>query len=71
MIGTSEFTDPDGNWLDPDQWPTVQASVTCHTSGCAVEGVPFEVELGKNVDGVLRCVCGHCEKAVTDIRPVA
>lgn len=56
----SRFQDEDGEWLDPDLWPTVERVATCRTPGCPAEGQGHLVALQENVDGVLRAVCGRC-----------
>ncbi|MFI2761408.1 hypothetical protein ACH5A3_21440 [Streptomyces echinatus] len=59
-----------GEWPALEEWPTVEADVTCRTPGCPVEGVAFRVTMYRNVDGSLRAQCGRCLTPNDDIREV-
>lgn len=59
--------DENGDWPEADEWPTVEADVTCRTPGCAVEGVTYRVGMYRNTDGTLRAYCGRCNTANEDI----
>lgn len=49
---------------EPQQY---QATATCRTKGCAVEGVPFHLTLFTNADGIERVLCARCDQWVEDI----
>lgn len=55
---------------DPDEWPSLDVLVTCHTPGCPVEGMTTWANVSEPIDGVYRVICGRCQKTVTDIDPM-
>jgi hypothetical protein len=58
---------PEGEWPTLDEWPSVQADVTCRTPGCPVENQPFRATLFENADGIFRAYCGRCHTPNDDI----
>ncbi|WP_225825589.1 hypothetical protein [Streptomyces naphthomycinicus] len=56
-----------GDWPTLEEWPTVDADVTCRTPGCPVEGITFRVTMYRNADNVLRAHCGRCLTPNDDI----
>ena len=63
MTDLSRFQDAAGHWLGPEEWPSVQAEVTCRTSGCPAEGRAHVVTVHENVDGSYAVECGPCGQA--------
>ncbi|MEU5091730.1 hypothetical protein [Streptomyces sp. NPDC021356] len=48
----------------------VNMLVTCHTEGCPVADVTYQVPMYPNVEPpTYRAVCAQCEQYVTDIVP--
>lgn len=60
-------TDANGDWPTLDEWPTVEADVTCRTPGCPVKNVTYRITMYRNADGVLRAHCGRCNTPNDDI----
>ena len=60
-------TNENGDWPTLDEWPTVEADVTCRTPGCPVEGVTYRITMYVNADGILRAHCGRCNTPNDDI----
>lgn len=59
--------DANGEWPSLEEWPSVEADVTCRTPGCVVEGVAFRATLFENVDNIYRAQCGRCHTPNDDI----
>lgn len=62
------FKDPaTGDWLEPEEWPGVDAVLVCRTVGCPAEGEQVQARVGENVDGVFRAGCGGCQQEITEL----
>lgn len=60
--------DENGDWPTPEEWPSIEADVTCRTFGCPVDGVAFRVTLYANAEPpVYRAACGRCNTPNDDI----
>lgn len=60
--------DANGDWPTPEEWPSIQADVTCRTPGCPVEGIPFRATLYENLEPpTYRAHCGRCHTPNDDI----
>lgn len=47
---------------DPDDWLSLEATVTCRTPGCPVQDAPRTARVYEQADGVYRVVCGGCSR---------
>ncbi|MBB0229890.1 hypothetical protein, partial [Streptomyces calidiresistens] len=50
-----------------EEWPHIDAVVTCRTPGCPVEGQPYQVRLAVPVNGIYQAACHPCGQQHTEI----